>query len=109
MIEIPKSNALEQQENELASWVIEKLKIRDEVQILQRTEGCCAGNWTGNMPNEDKWHASSFEAVNNVVSAFRRQGYAVSIMLLVDGHYRKIQWRMLSDEEKKNIQEALGI
>lgn len=35
MIEIPKSNALEQQENELASWVIEKLKIRDEVQILQ--------------------------------------------------------------------------
>lgn len=78
MIEIPKSNALEQQKNELASWILEKLKIRDEVQILQRTEGCCAGNWTGNMPNEDKWHASSFEAVNNVVSAFRRQGYAVT-------------------------------
>ena len=78
MIEIPKSNALEQQENELASWVIEKLKIRDEVQILQRTEGCCAGNWTENMPNEDKWHVSSFEAVDNVVQAFRRQGYAVT-------------------------------
>ena len=78
MIEIPKSNALEQQENELASWVLEKLKTRNEVQILQRTEGCCAGNWTGNMSNDDKWHASSFEAVDNVVWAFRRQGYVVT-------------------------------
>lgn len=42
------------------------------------TEGCCAGNWTGNMPNEDKWHVSSFEAVDNVVQAFRRQGYAIT-------------------------------
>lgn len=28
MIESPKSNAREQQENELASWVLEKLEIR---------------------------------------------------------------------------------
>lgn len=78
MIEISKSNALEQQENELAQWVLDNLKDRKEVQILQRTEGCCAGNWTGNMSNEDKWHVSSFEAVDNVVQAFRRQGYAVT-------------------------------
>ena len=78
MIEIPKSNAIEEQENELAQWVLDNLKDRKEVQILQRTDGCCAGNWTGNMPNEDKWHVSSFEAVNNVVRAFRRQGYAVT-------------------------------
>ena len=77
MIEIPKSNAREKQEDELAQWVLDNLKERKEVQILQRTEGCCAGNWTGNMPNEDKWHVSSFEAVDNVVQAFRRQGYAV--------------------------------
>lgn len=77
MIEIPKSNAREQQENELASWVLDKLKTRNEVQILQRTDGCCAGNWVGSLPNE-KWHASSFEAVDNVVQAFRRQGYAVT-------------------------------
>lgn len=77
MIEIPKSNAREQQENELASWVLDKLKTRNEVQILQRTDGCCAGNWVGSLPNE-KWHASSFEAVNNVVQAFCRQGYAVT-------------------------------
>lgn len=77
MIEIPKSNAVEQQENELAAWIIEKLKDRKEVQILQRTEGCCAGNWVGSLPNE-KWHVSSFEAVYNVVRAFRRQGYAVT-------------------------------
>lgn len=38
MIEIPKSNALEQQENELAQWVLDNLKDRKEVQILQRTE-----------------------------------------------------------------------
>lgn len=77
MIEIPKSNAIEEQENELAQWVLDNLKDRKEVQILQRTEGCCAGNWVGSLPNE-KWHVSSFEAVNNVVRAFRRQGYAVS-------------------------------
>ena len=77
MIEIPKSNALESQENELASWVLEKLKTRNEVQILQRTEGCCAGNWCGSAPN-DKWHKSCFEAVDNVVYAFRRQGYVVN-------------------------------
>lgn len=51
MIEIPKSNAREQQENELASWVLEKLETRNEVQILQRTEGCCAGNWVGSLPD----------------------------------------------------------
>lgn len=77
MIEIPKSNAKEEQENELAQWVLDNLKDRKEVQILQRTEGCCAGNWVGSLPNE-KWHVSSFEAVNNVVRAFRRQGYAVT-------------------------------
>ena len=77
MIEIPKSNALESQENELASWVLEKLKTRNEVQILQRTAGCCTGNWCGSAPN-DKWHKSCFEAVDNVVYAFRRQGYVVN-------------------------------
>lgn len=53
MIEIPKSNAREQQENELVSWVLEKLETRKEVQILQRTDGCCAGNWVGSLPNEE--------------------------------------------------------
>ena len=47
MIEIPKSNAIEEQENELAQWVLDNLKDREEVQILQRTEGCCAGNCSG--------------------------------------------------------------
>lgn len=72
MIEIPKTNAREQQENELASWVLEKLKTRNAVQILQRTNGCCAGNWVGSLPNEE-WHTSSFEAVENVVRAFRQK------------------------------------
>ena len=60
MIEIPKSNAIEEQENELAQWVLDNLKDRKEVQILQRTEGCCAGNWVGSLPNE-KWHVSSLK------------------------------------------------
>lgn len=76
MIEIPKSNAREQQENELALWVLDNLESRQEVQILQRTDGCCAGNWCGNTPHGE-WHESSFEAVDNVIRAFRRQGYAV--------------------------------
>lgn len=44
MITIPQSNAREQAENELAQWVIDNTKDRKRVQILQRTEGCCAGN-----------------------------------------------------------------
>ena len=52
MIEIPKSNAREQQENELVKWILDNLKDRKEVQILQRTDGCCAGNWCGNSPND---------------------------------------------------------
>ena len=48
-------------------------------------------------------------AVSIRVAENKAFGYAASIMLLVDEHYRKIQWRVLSDEEKKNIQDALGI
>nr|DAE14486.1 MAG TPA: hypothetical protein [Siphoviridae sp. ctHiz26] len=51
----------------------------------------------------------SDEPVSIRVSENKAFGYAVSIMLLVDEHYRKIQWRVLSDEEKKNIQDTLGI
>lgn len=36
-------------------------------------------------------------------------GPAVSLMVLVEGHYRKIQWSMLSDNEKICIQKALGV
>ena len=48
-------------------------------------------------------------AVSIRVAENKAFGYAASIMLLVDGHYRKMQWRVLSDEEKKSIQDALGI
>ena len=53
MITIPQSDAREQAENELAQWVVDNTKDRESVQILQRTEGCCAGNWCGNFPHGD--------------------------------------------------------
>lgn len=48
-------------------------------------------------------------AVSIRVAENKAIGPAVSLMLLVDGHYRKIQWNMLTDNEKICIQEALGI
>lgn len=48
-------------------------------------------------------------AVSIRVAENKAIGPAVSLMVLVDGHYRKIQWRMLSDSEKICIQKALGV
>lgn len=48
-------------------------------------------------------------AISIRVAENKAIGYAVSLMLLVDGHYRKIQWRMLSNDEKICIQKELGI
>lgn len=48
-------------------------------------------------------------AVSIRVAENKAIGPAVSLMMLVDGHYRKIQWRMLSDSEKICIQKALGV
>ena len=77
MITIPQSNAQEQAENELAQWILDNIKGRESVQILQRTGGCCAGNWTGWSPSNDVWHKASFEAVDAVVRSFRKQGWQV--------------------------------
>ena len=61
------------------------------------------------VPVKDRKSYCNAVAVSIRVSENKAFGYAVSIMLLVDELYRKIQWRVLSDEEKKNIQDALGI
>lgn len=49
------------------------------------------------------------KAISIRVAENKAIGPAVSLMLLVDGHYRKIQWNMLTDNEKICIQKALGI
>lgn len=77
MIPIPQSNAREQAENELAQWILDNTKDRKRVQILQRTEGCCAGNWCGNSPYGD-WHTATFESVDTVIREFRKQGWLVT-------------------------------
>lgn len=61
------------------------------------------------VPVKDRKSYRNAMAVSIRVAENKAFGYAVSIMLLVDGHYRKMQWRVLSDEEKKSIQDALGI
>lgn len=46
-------------------------------------------------------------AVSIRVAENKAIGPAVSLMVLVDGHYRKIQWRMLSDSEKNMYSKSL--
>lgn len=48
-------------------------------------------------------------AVSIRISENKAFGFAVTLMLLVDELFRKIQWKMLSDKEKICIQKALGI
>lgn len=43
------------------------------------------------------------------VSENKASGHAASLTLLVNKHYRKLQWRMLTDKEKIRVQKALGI
>lgn len=43
------------------------------------------------------------------VSENKAYGHAASLTLLVNKHYRKLQWRMLTDKEKIRVQKALGI
>lgn len=43
------------------------------------------------------------------VSENKAYGYAVGLTLLADGHYRKLSWKMLSDNEKLRIQKELGL
>ncbi len=78
MIKIPQSNANEQAKNELVQWVLDNIKDRKSVGILQRTEGCCAGNWCGWSPYDGDWHKASFEIVKEVVREFRKQGWLVT-------------------------------
>ena len=43
------------------------------------------------------------------ISENKAYGYAVGLTLFVDGHYRKLSWKMLSDDEKLRIQKELGL
>lgn len=61
------------------------------------------------VPVKGRKSYNNAKAVSMRVAENKAFGYAVPIMLLVDGHYRKIQWRMLSDKEKICIQKTLGI
>lgn len=61
------------------------------------------------VPVKDRKSYRNAMAVSIRVVENKAIGPAVSLMLLVDGHYRKIQWNMLTDNEKICIQEALGI
>lgn len=48
-------------------------------------------------------------AVSLRVSYNLKCGCSVAVFIDVDSHYRQIQWYMLTEEEKKAIQKAIGI
>lgn len=61
------------------------------------------------VPVKGRKSYNNAKAVSMCVAENKAIGPAVSLMLLVDGHYRKIQWNMLTDNEKICTQEALCI
>ena len=48
-------------------------------------------------------------AISIRISENQAYGSSACLVLLVNEHYRRIQWRLLSDKEKIEIQKALGI
>lgn len=43
------------------------------------------------------------------VSENKSFGFAITLTIFADGHYRKLQWEMLSNEEKLRVQKELGV
>lgn len=76
-IEIPQSNAAKSAEDTLVEFVLNELEKKDSIQIIQRTEGCCAGNWAPSLGSDRGWFKCSFDAVDNVIRAFKQKGYII--------------------------------
>ncbi len=66
-------------------------------------------NFEEPIPVKGRSSYNNAEIVLIRVSENKASGQSVSLMLLVGKHYRKIQWRMLTDNEKIRVQKALGI
>lgn len=91
-IDIPESNVRQSAEDKLAKYILDKLKEKGECQFLFYYSGINrypvnAGDWCEGSKETPgmKIHVSSIDAVNNVLTAFKKKGYIVKKQYTVVG------------------------
>lgn len=78
-IDIPETIARQSAEDELALFIIDKLRNRDTVCIEYYHSGCAQGNWKdGEWHGDETLHKSDCKIIWNVSREFARKGYIVN-------------------------------
>ena len=77
--EIPEVNTRKSAEDELAQFILDKLKTQNEVRIEYYHSGCAQGNWKdGEWHGDETLHQADSSAIYNVEKAFKNKGYIVN-------------------------------
>lgn len=77
--EIPEVNSRKSAEDELAQFILDKLKTQNEVCIEYYHAGCAKGNWKdGTWHGDETLHKADSSAIYNVENAFKNKGYIVN-------------------------------
>lgn len=78
-IDIPKVNARKSAEDELTQFILDKLKIQNEVCIGYYYAGCAQGSWKdGTWHGDETLHNSDCSIIRAVGKAFQDKGYIVN-------------------------------
>lgn len=78
-IDIPRVNARKSAEDELAQFILDKLKTQNEVCIEYYHAGCAKGNWKdGTWHGDETLHKADVSAIYDVINALKNKGYLVS-------------------------------
>ena len=84
-IKIPKVNARKSAEDELAQFILDKLKDNDEVHISYYDLGVHTGSWWYGEFNDTKiLHKANIPAIRNVLKTFSSKGYIVNDNICTD-------------------------
>ena len=78
-IDIPKVNTRKSAEDELAQFILDKLKNQDEVLIEYYHAGCAKGSWKdGRWHGDETLHKADSSVIYSVQNAFKSKGYIVN-------------------------------
>lgn len=78
-IDIPVVNARKSAEDELAHFILDRLKDRNEVCVKYYHSGCARGSWKdGEWQGDETIHKADYSVIATVAEAFKNQGYIVN-------------------------------
>lgn len=81
-IDIPETNARQSAEDELAQFILDKLKTNNTVCIEYYHSGCAQGSWKdGEWHGDETLHNADCPAIWSVARVFKSKGYVVNDVL----------------------------